>query len=56
MSRILNSYYTCQELICFLMLVMFAIVGYEPKIRFLRTGTIAEGAVCCDFRFIDGKQ
>ncbi len=29
--------------------------GYEPKIRFSRKGTMAEGAACCDFHFTRGK-
>ncbi len=29
--------------------------GYEPKIRFARNGTMAEGAACCDFHFTRGK-
>ncbi len=29
--------------------------GYEPKIRFARNGTMAEGAAYCDFHFTRGK-
>ncbi|GHV70859.1 hypothetical protein AGMMS49928_20290 [Spirochaetia bacterium] len=31
-----------------------AFAGYEPKIHFERSGTLAEGAACCDFHFIRG--
>ena len=31
------------------------ISGYEPKILFKRTGTIAERAEKCDFHFINGQ-
>lgn len=29
-----------------------AFAGYMPKIRFERSGTLGEGAACCDFRFV----
>lgn len=32
-----------------------AFAGYRPKIRFERSGTIGEGANCCDFHFIRGN-
>ena len=33
-----------------------AFSGFEPKIHFMRTATIAEGAACCDFHFIRGSR
>ncbi|MDR1893429.1 MAG: L-2-amino-thiazoline-4-carboxylic acid hydrolase [Spirochaetales bacterium] len=30
--------------------------GYEPKIHFERSGTLADGAICCDFHFIRGSR
>lgn len=32
-----------------------AFSGLLPKIRFERSGTLGEGAACCDFHFINGK-
>ena len=52
----LTTQYECPELctvFCKNDPVTFA--GYEPKIRFNRNGTLAEGAACCDFHFIQGK-
>lgn len=31
------------------------LAGLEPKIRFKRSGTLAEGNACCDFYFIHGE-
>jgi GPH family glycoside/pentoside/hexuronide:cation symporter len=31
------------------------LAGFEPKIRFKRSGTLAEGSPCCDFHFIRSK-
>ncbi len=33
--------------------IIFA--GYEPKIRFQRSGTLATSHACCDFHFLRGK-
>lgn len=52
----LTTQYGCPELctvFCKNDTVTFS--GFEPKIHFIRNGTIAEGASCCDFHFIHGK-
>lgn len=53
----LTTQFGCPELctvFCKNDIVTFS--GYEPKIHFVRNGTIAEGAFCCDFHFIHGKR
>ena len=48
--------YSCPELcVIFCQSDITAFAGYEPKIRFERSGTIGEGANCCDFHFIKGN-
>lgn len=52
----LSTHFGCPELctvFCKNDTVTFS--GFEPKIHFMRSGTIAEGAACCDFHFIRGK-
>lgn len=52
----LTTQYGCPELctvFCKNDTVTFS--GYEPKIHFIRNGTIAEGAAYCDFHFMRGK-
>lgn len=52
----MTALYSCPELctvFCKNDVVTFS--GYEPKIHFERSGTLAEGAAYCDFRFIRGK-
>ena len=52
----LTRQFECPELcavFCQNDIITFA--GYEPKIRFARNGTMAEGASCCDFHFTRGK-
>ncbi len=52
----LTEQFGCPELcavFCNNDVITFA--GYEPKIRFARSGTLAEGAACCDFHFTKGK-
>lgn len=52
----LTTQYGCPELctvFCENDIVTFS--GYEPKIHFVRNGTLAEDAACCDFHFIRGK-
>ncbi len=53
----LTTQYGCPELctvFCENDVVTFS--GYEPKVHFVRNGTIAEGADCCDFHFLRGKK
>jgi hypothetical protein len=53
----LTIQYGCPELcsvFCASDTVIFQ--GYEPKIKFLRSGTIADGADFCDFHFIRGNK
>lgn len=48
--------YHCPELCTvFCQSDITAFAGYRPKIRFERSGTIGEGANCCDFHFIRGN-
>ena len=48
--------YHCPELCrVFCQSDITAFAGYRPKIRFERSGTIGEGANCCDFHFIRGN-
>lgn len=48
--------YHCPELCTvFCQSDITAFAGYRPKIRFERSGTVGEGANCCDFHFIRGN-
>lgn len=52
----LTTEHGCPELcsvFCENDVVTFA--GYEPKIHFTRSGTLAKGNSCCDFHFTRGK-
>jgi len=52
----MTLYYGCPELctvFCRNDEIIFS--AYVPKIYFKRDGTIAEGSVCCDFHFMNGK-
>lgn len=52
----LTAKYDCPELctvFCKNDIVTFS--GYEPKIHFVRSGTLAEGDACCDFHFIRNR-
>lgn len=52
----LTTYYGCPELCTvFCKNDTVAFSGYAPKIHFERSGTLAEGADCCDFHFIRGE-
>lgn len=48
--------YHCPELCTvFCQSDLTAFAGYEPKIKFERSGTIGKGANCCDFHFVHGN-
>lgn len=48
--------YRCPELCeVFCQSDITAFAGYKPKIVFERSGTIGEGADCCDFHFLRGN-
>ncbi len=52
----LTEQFGCPELcVAFCQNDIITFAGYEPKIRFSRSGTLAEGAACCDFHFTRGK-